>query len=42
MLNNMKVEGAYFYYVSIKGGRGVSKLSTFFYKGGGGVYELST
>ena len=29
--------GAYFYYVSIKGGGGVSKLSTFFYKEGGGL-----
>ena len=26
--------GAYFYYINMKGGRGVSKMSMFFYKGG--------
>ena len=29
-------KGAYFYYVDMKGGRGVSEMSMFFYKGGGG------
>ena len=39
---SINYKGASIFYVDGQGGGGVSKKSTFFYKGEGGVKEMST